>query len=75
LRIALVAARKRNPLGHAFVQLCETLRIELGLAQVGAQAMRRVLDFGQTRCQHFGQCLECGLQVLLLTKQVQGLVQ
>jgi hypothetical protein len=64
-RLALVAAGQRHPGPHAFVELRQPLRIEVGAAQVGVQRMRGILGLGQAGRQYLGQVAELGLQVLL----------
>ena len=65
-RVVPVAPRQRHPQRQPLVQLGQALRVQLGAAQVGAQAVHGVLHLRQAGCQNLRQPFEHGLYVLLL---------
>ena len=74
-RCLFVAARQRNPQGHAGVQLLQARGVQVHMAQVGAQGAHGFFGLGQGRVEHLRRFGEARFNALLRLNGRAGGVQ
>ena len=72
---AAVLARQSDPLRHAFVEFCQALWVQLGVAHIAAQTVSAVLDLCNGAVQGIDRVFEVTLQMQLALQLLQGRMQ